>query len=274
MVMPLGDREPVLITPVATYTLIALNVILFVIQVQRGEVFTTSYAATPYEITHNVDIVRPIPVPITAGIDDGRVLPRLERVTRVELIPQGPGPSPIWLTLLTSMFLHGGFMHLAGNMLYLWIFGDNVEEVLGHVRFVLVYLGCGLVASLTQILANPDSLIPTLGASGAIAGVMGAYLVWFPLNRVRVLFGYMILEVPAILTLGLWVLLQIFSGIGSLGTVGTTGGVAYLAHAGGALCGIAVGLSMRDYVRRTRRPYWQGRIPDPYEVYGRRPYPF
>lgn len=274
MVMPLGDRERVLITPVATYTLIALNVILFVVQAQRGEQFTTSYAATPYEITHFTDIDQPIPVPITAGVEDGRILPRPGRETRIEVIPQGPGPSPIWLTLITSMFLHGGFMHLAGNMLYLWIFGDNVEEVLGHVKFVLVYLGCGLVASLVQILANPNSLIPTLGASGAIAGVMGAYLVWFPLNRVRVLFGYMIFEVPAILTIGLWVVLQVLSGIGSLGSVGSTGGVAYLAHAGGAMCGIAVGLSMRDYVRRTRRPYWEGRVPDPYEVYGRRPYPF
>jgi membrane associated rhomboid family serine protease len=271
MVMPIGDRERTLITPVATYALIALNVIAFVLQAQRGEEFTTSYAATPYEITRGEDIRVPIEVPIAAGVDDGEIFAPLEPRGRVETIPQGPGPTPIWLTLLTSMFLHGGIMHLAGNMLYLWIFGDNVEEVLGHVRFVLVYLACGLVASLVQIFANPNSLIPTLGASGAIAGVMGAYLVWFPMNRVRVLFGYMIFEVPAILTIGLWVVLQVFSGIGSLGSVGNTGGVAYLAHAGGAICGIAVGWAMRDYVRRTRRPYWEGRIPDPYRG-GRYPY--
>lgn len=275
MVMPLGDRERTLITPVATYVLIALNVLMFFVQMQKGEEFTTSYAATPYEITHFTDIKEPISVPVTAGVEDGKILPRLDPRPQIEIIPQGPGPSPIWLTLLTAMFMHGGFMHLAGNMLYLWIFGDNVEEVLGHVKFVLVYLACGLVASAVQILASPDSRIPTLGASGAIAGVMGAYLIWFPMNRVRVLFGYMIFEVPAILTIGLWVVLQVMSGIGSLGSIGNTGGVAYLAHAGGALCGIAIGLSMRDKVRQMRRRSpWDDdafRIP---QEYGRRRYPF
>ncbi len=255
MVMPLGDREGTLITPFATYILIALNILMFLVQMQRGEQFTTSYAATPYEITHFTDIQVPFELSVTAGVDDGEILaPGGVQRSRSETIPQGPGPTPIWLTLFSAMFMHGGFMHLAGNMLYLWIFGDNVEEVLGHFKFVLVYLACGLVASAVQIIASPNSMIPTLGASGAIAGVMGAYLVWFPMNRVRVLFGYMVMEVPAVLTIGLWVFLQVISGIGSLGSLGNTGGVAYLAHAGGALCGIAIGISMRDYVRGLRKP--------------------
>lgn len=261
MVMPLGDRERTLITPVVTYTLIGLNLLMFFVQVQRGETFTTSFAATPFEITHNVDITEPFEFRVADSRGEP-MRPRLveQRMDRVEVIPQGPGPVPIQLTLLTSMFLHGGFMHLAGNMLFLWIFGDNVEEVLGHWRFLLVYLGCGLVASLSQILASPMSLIPTLGASGAIAGVMGAYLIWFPANRIRVLFFYHIIEVPAILMLGFWIVQQILSSLGSLGSMGQTGGVAYLAHAAGALAGIGVGMFYKQRVREPRRPIWYDRI--------------
>src|SRR5207253_7418953 len=138
------------------------------------------YAATPYEITHDVDLDQPFRVPVPLGEDAaGRV------VVAEQVIEQGPVPFPIWFTLFTAMFLHGSPLHLAGNMLYLWIFGDNVEEVLGSVRYVIIYLCCGLAGSLAHIAAAPDSYIPTLGASGAIAGVMGAYLVWFPYHRVR-----------------------------------------------------------------------------------------
>ena len=137
-------------------------------------------------------------------------------------------PVPILLTLVTSLFLHGSPLHLAGNMLFLWIFGDNVEEVLGTVRYLLVYVACGVMGTLVQIAANPDSMVPTLGASGAIAGVMGAYVIWFPHNQVRVLMFRFITVLPAVMVIGFWIILQIWLGYGSIGEVGEGGGVAYL----------------------------------------------
>lgn len=250
MVFPLGDNERTRIVPVATYTLIALNVLAFFLQMDRGEQFTTAFAATPYEITHNFDIPEPFVMP------HAEEEPRILRAdTRDVVIDQAPVPFPVWFTLLTSIFLHGGLMHLAGNMLYLWIFGDNVEEVLGSVRFVIVYLCCGLAASMAQILANPDSVIPTLGASGAIAGVMGAYLIWFPRNRVRVLFLYNVIEVPALLMIGLWIGAQIWQSLGSFGRA-ETGGVAYLAHVAGAASGVLVGFLFRELARMQGHTTW------------------
>jgi len=243
MVIPLGDLEKTRIVPLVTYVLIALNVVMYVVQRDRGESFEVAYAATPYEITHNDDIPAPVAVAFP-GDENPLALPG-----RVELHPrwinQAPGPHPIWLTLFTSMFLHGSPLHLAGNMLFLWIFGDNVEEVLGSLRYVLVYFACGLIGSLFQIAANPNSLIPTLGASGAIAGVMGAYVVWFPHNRVRVLVFRFITEMPAALVIGVWIVVQIWEGVGSIGRLGESGGVAYLAHIGGALTGIFVAFLFR-----------------------------
>jgi membrane associated rhomboid family serine protease len=139
---------------------------------QAGEVFTYGYAAVPYEITTGEDLTTPQPITI-----DGQTFN----------VPQEPGPSPIWLTLITAVFMHGDWLHLLGNMLFLWIFGDNVEHRIGHVTYLVFYLVAGVVASFAQILVNTDSVIPTLGASGAIAGVLGAYLVLFPTNRVLVL---------------------------------------------------------------------------------------
>jgi membrane associated rhomboid family serine protease len=150
------------------------------------------------------------------------------------------------VTLLTSMFLHGSWMHLLGNMLYLWIFGDNVEEVLGHLRYLLVYLACGLSASLAHIALAPDSMIPSLGASGAIAGVMGMYLIWFPKNQVRVLVLRTITWMPALLVIGLWIVMQLVLGMGELSNAGKQGGVAYAAHVGGAAAGILFALVYRD----------------------------
>jgi membrane associated rhomboid family serine protease len=147
------------------------------------------------------------------------------------------------------MFLHGSPMHLAGNMLYLWIFGDNVEEVLGTARYVVVYLACGLMGTLLQVAASPNSLIPTLGASGAIAGIMGAYVVWFPHNRVRVLVFNFLTQMPAVMVIGAWILLQIWQGAGSIGRLGAVGGVAYLAHVGGAATGIFVAFLFADRAR-------------------------
>jgi len=146
-------------------------------------------------------------------------------------------PVPFWSTLFTSMFLHAGWMHLGGNMLYLWIFGDNLEDVLGHGRFIVFYLVCGIAAGLAQIFASGASNVPSLGASGAISGVLGGYLVLFPRNRVRVLTRGGIASVPAIVVLGLWIVIQLISGIGSIANT-ESGGVAYMAHIGGFVAGL------------------------------------
>jgi membrane associated rhomboid family serine protease len=147
-------------------------------------------------------------------------------------------PYPYWTTLLTSMFLHGGWAHLGGNMLFLWIFGDNIEHRLGHLRFLLFYLICGLAAGLAHIVANAGSAVPTVGASGAISGVLGGYLVLFPRNRVYVMTYGGVAAVPAVLMLGLWILLQFVNGVGSIASTPETGGVAYLAHIGGFIAGV------------------------------------
>jgi membrane associated rhomboid family serine protease len=147
---------------------------------------------------------------------------------------------PFWSTLVTSMFLHGGWMHLFGNMLYLWIFGDNIEKVMGAGRFILFYLICGLAASFAHIAFGGGSTVPAVGASGAISGILGAYLVLFPRNQVRVLTRGGVTSVPAIVVLGLWIVIQMISGIGSLATTSETGGggVAYMAHIGGFIAGL------------------------------------
>jgi membrane associated rhomboid family serine protease len=223
MLLPLSDdntgRQS---TPYVVYTFIAINIIVFIIQFVQGDRFTLGYAAVPYEIVNNTDLVNP----------RGR-------------IPQMPGPSPIWLTLFTSLFMHGGFMHIAGNMLYLWVFGDNIEDNFGHLKFAFFYIICGVLASLSQIMLDPQSVIPTLGASGAIAGVLGAYLIMFPKNRVHSLLPLGIIwttvEVPAWIMLGIWIVLQFFSQFAAI-TSHTAqtggGGVAYMAHIGGFIAGM------------------------------------
>jgi membrane associated rhomboid family serine protease len=256
MVLPLGDMQPTRITPVVTYALILINVVMFLIQTDRGDSFTMALAATPWEITHNEDIEEPVARnPKVVRIQDPRN-PFGDRVVQVDagpaVIPHAPSPVPVWLTLITSMFLHGGLMHLVGNMLYLWIVGDNVEEVLGPVRYLIVYLACGLAGSLAQVAAAPDSLIPTLGASGAIAGIMGAYVVWFPHNQIRVLVFRFITVLPALVVIGGWIALQIYLGSQAFGKVGESGGVAYLAHVGGAIAGIIVAFLFYDRAQYVR----------------------
>ena len=244
MVLPLGDVEKTRIVPIATYVLIALNVAMFFVEQDLGETFQVSYSATPYEITHAYDIHRAISritIVEPDQVDGLQPIPE-----EPQKIPQGPVPFPIQLTLLTSLFLHASPLHLAGNMLFLWIFGDNVEEVLGSFLYILAYLAFGIAGSLAQIAAAPDSYIPTLGASGAIAGVMGAYIIWFPHNRVRVLFFNYLTEMPAFLVIGAWILIQIAYGYGSIGHLGEVGGVAYLAHIGGAAAGLVLALLFRD----------------------------
>ena len=228
---PIGDenlrgRGPA----VVTLTLIAINVAVFLLLQLPNDAFTYAWSAVPFEITTGRDLVEPVTVP-------GLPMP----------IPQYPGPDPIQLTLLSSMFMHGGWLHLGGNMLFLWIFGDNVEHTLGRIPFLVFYLVAGLIASFAQILVDTNSVIPTLGASGAISGVLGAYLVLFPGNRVTVFLFRFVTQVPAIVAIGMWAVLQFINGFGSIATSEeTTGGVAYLAHIGGFVAGVAAGLVARS----------------------------
>jgi membrane associated rhomboid family serine protease len=248
MVLPLGDLHRTQIIPYVTYTLIAINVVVFLVQQQKGEEFTLAYAATPYEISHNQDIDQPVVKLVRVLVRDpfGR---GVHWEQRPQERPHVVCPIPVRWTLLTSMFLHGSWMHLIGNMLYLWIVGDNVEEVLGSFRYLVVYLACGLVGSLAQIAVDPDSVIPTLGASGAIAGIMGAYVVWFPHHQIRVLLFRFITVLPAVIVIGGWIALQIWLGADSIGRGKGEGGVAYLAHVGGALTGIFVAFLFYDHAR-------------------------
>jgi membrane associated rhomboid family serine protease len=224
MVMPLGDdnldRHS---TPVVTYLLIAINAVVWFLELSGGESFINGYSAIPFEITNNTDLVGP------QSVDVGGQSVQIQ---------QYPGPKPIYLTLLTSMFMHASWMHIIGNMLYLWIFGDNIENRLGRAKFLVFYLICGFAASAAHILFSANSVIPGLGASGAIAGVLGAYLILYPRNRVRVLFARQIVHMPAFLVLGMWIALQIFSQIGVSG--GQSSGVAYLAHIGGFVAGVVL----------------------------------
>ena len=166
-----------------------------------------------------------------------------------------------WVAVLTSMFLHGGLLHFGGNMLYLWIFGDNVEDRMGHGRFLVFYLLCGTAAALAQTTVSPDSLVPMVGASGAIAGVMGAYFVLYPRSRIVTLlplfFFFQIVEVPAIFFLGFWFLLQLLSGVGSMATAtgSDVGGIAFWAHAAGFLAGLSGVLVFRR-PERQRVEWW------------------
>jgi membrane associated rhomboid family serine protease len=223
-----------------TFALIAINIAVFLLLQEAGgdNAFTYGFSTVPFEITHGVDLLRPTQV--TVGGETG-------------LIPQAPGPDPIYLTLLTSMFMHGGWLHLGGNMLFLWIFGDNVEHRAGAVTYLVFYLIAGLVASLAQVFIGPDSKIPSLGASGAISGVLGAYLVLFPRNRVTVFLFRFLVVVPAIVAIGLWAVFQFINGIGSIAVTEETGGVAYMAHIGGFLTGLVAGFLFSQLFPRARR---------------------
>ena len=199
---PIGDDDSGRRTvPVVTYALIALNVLFFFVEMSGGEAFIGTWAFVPRRFLAN---------------------------------PAGDFP-----TLFTSMFMHAGWLHLGGNMLYLWIFGDNVEDRFGHVKFIIFYVLCGLAATFAQLMFSVGSNVPNLGASGAIAGVLGAYILLFPRGQVRVLQGSQVIPVPALIVIGLWIVLQFFSGIGSIASAGQ-GGVAYMAHIGGFVAGFVL----------------------------------
>jgi membrane associated rhomboid family serine protease len=230
MIFPIGDDNSARVrTPYVNYALLAANILVFVFLQGLGgdQGFTYAWATVPQEIVTGTDIARNVLVrdPITND--------------PVARIPLQPTPVSVYLTLLTSMFMHGGFAHLFGNMLYLWIFGDNLEDRLGHARYLIFYLLCGLLASLAHVLTNTDSFIPSLGASGAISGVLGGYILLYPHNRVRaiVLRGFLT-EIPAWVAIGVWFLFQLISGLGMLGGGSQVGGVAYAAHIGGFVAGL------------------------------------
>jgi membrane associated rhomboid family serine protease len=223
MIFPLKDLNPTRRTPFVTIALIAINVVVFLYELMLGRDlpgFIASFGAIPYELTHSTDLV---------GRYSGSPIVHTE------------GPAFIQLTLLTSMFMHGGFMHLVGNMLYLWIFGNNVEDVLGPLKFLGFYLLCGLAAAVAQIAIHPNSTVPTIGASGAVAGVLGAYLLAYPRARVVCLVFLIIfiqlIELPAAVVLVFWFVIQFFQGFASI-AAGATGGVAWFAHVGGFLTGL------------------------------------
>lgn len=240
MFFPISDDDRQILTPMyVTYFLLAVNILVFIYQLSNPD-FTYGWSIVPKEITTGQDLVNQVPIP-----RPGDRIP----VEQEFVIPQRPGPSFIWLTLVTAMFMHGGLGHLGGNMLYLWIFGDNVEHRFGAIPFLCFYLLAGLVGSLAQIMLDPSGLMPNLGASGAIAGVMGAYLVLFPYNRVNVIVFYMIITVPAVLVLGMWIAMQLVSQYGAMfATETTTGGVAYMAHIGGFVTGVVAGLAYRSMI--------------------------
>lgn len=224
-----SDRQ---IIPFVNYFFIAVNIIVFIVYQKWGTNldFTYSYSCVPAEIMSGHDIVTAATLvqdPISGQ--------------QVQIPGLGVTLIPVWVTLITSMFMHGGLAHLGGNMLYLWIFGDNLEDRLGHFRYFLFYLLCGIIASLTHVFSDyffaESHLIPSLGASGAISGVMGGYLLLFPYKKVTVFFIFILISVPAFVVLGSWILLQIANGTGYLGG-SEASGIAYAAHIGGFIAGL------------------------------------
>src|SRR6266550_1702037 len=239
MVFPLyDDNSDRTTTPIVNYALIAINILVFVFLQQLGtnDRFTYAFSTVPEEIISGRDVRTPDRV-------------REDPTTGQELLVPGLQPTPfsVYLTLIFSMFMHGGIAHIAGNMLFLWIFGDNVEHRLGHFRYLIFYLVTGVIASLAHVAITAmfatdanSLLIPSLGASGAISGVLGGYLVLYPHRRVTVFLFRFLTEVPAYVAIGIWFAFQLISGLGILGGGSQQGGVAYAAHVGGFVAGIVL----------------------------------
>ena len=237
MVFPLYDDNSDRTTfPYVNYAIIALNVFVFVVLQRLGTdtSFTYSFSTVPQEIMTGHDVVTSARVVEYAG---------------QELRVPGLGETwpSVYVTLFTSMFMHGGIAHIAGNMLFLWIFGDNIEDRLGHVKYVIFYLLCGVIASLSHVFVTAafageqaDMLVPSLGASGAISGVLGGYILLHPSRRVTVILFRFLTDVPAWVAIGIWFAFQLISGLGMLGGGSQQGGVAYAAHVGGFLAGLVL----------------------------------
>ena len=227
MIFPIADdNTDRTTTPVLNYLFIAVNVLVFVFLQGLGtnEQFTYAFSTVPQEIVTGRDVDRPVMVETALGQEAA--------------INLQPTPGSVYLTLLTSMFMHASIMHILGNMVFLWVFGDNIEHRLGHVRYLLFYLLCGLAASLSHVLMNADSYVPSLGASGAISGVLGGYVLLFPRRRVTVILLRIITEVPAYVAVGIWFAFQLLEGYLNRGAKG--GGVAYAAHIGGFIAGFVL----------------------------------
>lgn len=224
-----SDRQS---TPWVNYIVVALNILVFVLFQALGsnESFNNAFSVVPREIATGHDIVGSVKIANAAG-DSGTIVHYLT-------------PVSVYLTLLTSMFMHGGIAHIGGNMLYLWIFGDNLEDLMGHFKYLVFYLICGIAASLSHVICtemmNLNDLIPSLGASGAISGVLGGYVLLFPHRRVTVIFLRQVMQVPAYACLGLWILMQLADSMGWLGGNADASGVAYAAHIGGFIAGISL----------------------------------
>ena len=215
--LPIGDDDSARrTTPIVTYALIAINVLFFLVELSSGDAFIQRWSVVPRRLLAN--------------------------------------PVGDFITIFTAMFMHAGWAHLLGNMLYLWIFGDNVEDRLGHARYVVFYFLCGIAATFAQVLVDPSSNVPNLGASGAIAGVLGGYLLMFPRGSVRVLMGRGIIPMPAIVVIGFWAVLQFLSGFGAIVSTEQTsgGGVAYMAHVGGFIAGLVLAAIMGGTRREPR----------------------
>lgn len=237
MVFPLYDDNTDRTTfPYVNYAFIALNILVFVLLQKLGSdtSFTYSFSTVPQEIMTGHDVVT-----------QSRIVEYAGQEIRVPGLGETPGS--VYLTLFTSMFMHGGIAHIAGNMLFLWIFGDNIEDRLGHVRYAIFYLLCGLIASLAHVFTTAafageqaDMLVPSLGASGAISGVLGGYILLHPSRRVTVILFRFLTDVPAWVAIGIWFAFQLISGLGVLGAGSQQGGVAYAAHIGGFLAGLAL----------------------------------
>jgi len=240
MLLPIADENyDRQMTPLVNYALILTNVLVFVFLQGFGsnDRFTYAYSTVPAEIKSGRDIVT-----------RDRVLVQPLTGQEVQVPGLQPTPIPVYLTLITSMFMHGGIAHIFGNMLFLFIFGDNIEDRLGHIRYLIFYLVCGILAALAQVFATvafagnneASLLIPSLGASGAISGVLGGYILLFPTRRVTVLIWWFVTQVPAFIAIGLWFVFQLISGLGVLGSGSKAGGVAYAAHIGGFVAGLAL----------------------------------
>jgi membrane associated rhomboid family serine protease len=223
---PIGDdNSDRTITPFVNYAIIGLNILVFVLLQGLGgnDAFTYAFSLVPREITNGVDL---------SGVQI--VSDALGNTGRVQLFPT---PLPVYFNFLSSMFMHGSIAHIFGNMLFLWIFGDNLENLLGHIRYAVFYLLCGFGAAFAQIIVDSDSVIPMLGASGAISGVLAGYVLLFPQRQVRAIIFNFLTTVPAFVAIGIWIVMQLFLGYF---TDPGTGGVAYMAHIGGFAAGLVL----------------------------------
>lgn len=255
MLLPLGDdNKDRHLTPIINYLLIALNIFVFIYWQNLGRDidFTFAYSAVPAEILSGQDI-----------ITNSKIIHDPVTGQAIEMPGLQPTPISVYLTLITSVFMHGGIAHIAGNMLYLWIFGDNLENAMGHIKYLAFYLLCGVLAGLSHVISssfiNDTTLVPSLGASGAISGVQGGYILLFPRRSVHVWFLFGIITLPAFLVVGLWFVFQLINGMGMLGGAESAGGIAYAAHIGGFIAGlllVKLFISKPAVLPEERKSFW------------------